>query len=97
MGEKRRTLAGFAGCEKEIEVEVPEGEPPIWGADAKLRVVGTAVPRLDGTDKATGRARYTVDARPEGMLHGRMLRAPAAGGKVVSVDVSAAEKAPGVK
>lgn len=97
MAEKRKTLAGFEGNTREMEVEVPEGEPAIWGADAKLRVVGTAIPRLDGTAKATGRAVYTADVRLPGMLHGRMLRAAAAGGRLKSLDLAAAEKAPGVK
>jgi xanthine dehydrogenase YagR molybdenum-binding subunit len=94
---KRKTRAGFAGNEKEIEVDVPDDEPAIWGADAKLRTVGTAVPRVDGLVKAAGRAEYTADVNLPGMLHGRMLRAAAPGGKVVSLDVSAVEKAPGVK
>ena len=73
---KRKTKVGFEGHVREIEVDVPEGEPEIWGADAKLRVVGTAIPRLDGIPKATGRAAYAADTTFPGMLHGRMLRAP---------------------
>ena len=96
MVEKRKTQVGFAGETREIEVTVPDGEPEIWGADAKLRVVGTSVPRVDGPAKATGRAQYTTDVRLPGMLHARMLRTPSPGGRVKSVDVSAAEKAPGV-
>jgi xanthine dehydrogenase YagR molybdenum-binding subunit len=94
---KRKTLVGFAGATREIEIDVPDGEPEVWGADAKLRVVGTAVPRVDGIPKATGRAEYTADVNLPGMLHGRMLRAPSAGGTLLSLDLSAAEKAPGVK
>ena len=94
---KRRTLAGFRGAEKEIEIDVPDDEPAVWGADAKLRVVGTDVPRLDGVLKASGRAEYTADVSLPGMLHGRMLRAASPGGTLRAVDCSAAEKAPGVK
>lgn len=94
---KRKTLAGFKGNTREMEVEVPDGEPEIWGADADLRVVGAAVPRVDGVAKATGRAVYTADVRLPGMLHGRMLRAPAAGGTLKALDLSAAEIAPGVR
>jgi len=94
---KRKTLVGFEGATREIEIEVPDGEPEVWGADARLRVVGGAVPRVDGFPKATGRAEYTADVAPPGMLHGRMLRAPSAGGTLLSLDLSAAAKAPGVK
>ncbi len=94
---KRKTQAGFPGGTKEIEVDVPDDEPAIWGADAKLRVVGTAVPRVDGIVKATGRAAYTADVNLPGMLHGRMLRAAAPGGKLTGLDLAAVEKAPGVK
>jgi len=94
---RRRTLVGFEGATREIEIDVPDGEPEVWGADARLRVVGTAVPRVDGLPKATGRAAYTADVALPGMLHGRMLRAPSAGGTLRSLDLSAAEKAPGVK
>ena len=44
---KRKTLGGFEGSTREIEVEVPDGEPEIWGADAKLRVVGTGQVQQD--------------------------------------------------
>lgn len=96
MAETRKTKVGFAGESREIEVEVPDGEPAIWGLDAKLSVVGTRVPRVDGPAKATGRAVYTADARPDGMLHARLLRAPSPGGKLVTLDVTAAAAAPGV-
>ncbi len=97
MPEKRKTLAGFEGNTREIEVTVPDGEPAIWGADAKLRVVGTRVPRVDGLAKATGAAVYTADVRLPGMLHARFLRAPCGGGRIASLDLAAAEKAPGVR
>ncbi len=63
----------------------------------KPALLGTSVKRLDGPDKVTGRARYTYDINRPGMLYGRMVRSPLAHARVVSVDLSAAEKAPGVK
>jgi xanthine dehydrogenase YagR molybdenum-binding subunit len=61
------------------------------------RLIGTAVPRLDGLAKASGKAKYPSDVHPEGMLHAVMLYSPYAHAKVVSIDLSAAEKMPGVK
>jgi xanthine dehydrogenase YagR molybdenum-binding subunit len=72
-------------------------------ADSKLAwptkptLLGTAVKRLDGPDKVTGRARYTYDINRPGMLYGKIVRSPHPHARVVSVDLSAAEKAPGVK
>ncbi|HET7071492.1 MAG TPA: molybdopterin cofactor-binding domain-containing protein [Nocardioides sp.] len=39
-------------------------------------VVGTDLPRLDLPDKVLGRPRFLADLRPEGLLHGRVLRPP---------------------
>ena len=61
------------------------------------RLIGTRIPRLDGLAKASGRAKYPSDIRPEGMLFGVMLYSPHAHAKVKSIDTSAAEKMPGVK
>jgi xanthine dehydrogenase YagR molybdenum-binding subunit len=60
-------------------------------------LLGTAVKRLDGPDKVTGRARYSYDINRPGMIHGRIVRSPYPHARVVSVDLTAAEKAPGVK
>ena len=66
-----------------------------WPADPT--VLGTRVKRLDGPDKVTGRAKYTFDiARPR-MLYARVVRSPYPCARVVSVDLSAAAKMPGVK
>lgn len=61
-----------------------------------MKVIGTAVPRVDGVDKVTGRAKYTGDMTVPGMLEGRFLRSPYAHARIVSIDTSAAEKIPGV-
>ncbi len=61
------------------------------------RLIGTRIPRLDGLAKASGRAKYPSDIRPEGLLFGVILWSPHAHAKVKSIDLSAAEKMPGVK
>ena len=66
--------------------------------DAQHRtLIGTRQSRLDGPVKVSGRAKYTYDQNPKGLLAGAILRCPHAHAKVVSVDTSAAEKIPGVK
>ena len=60
-------------------------------------MIGTRIPRLDGLAKASGKAKYPSDVRPEGTLFGVMLYSPHAHAKIKSIDTSAAEKMPGVK
>jgi len=60
-------------------------------------LIGTEIPRLDGLAKASGRAKYPSDTRPDGTLFAVMLYSPHAHAKVKSIDGSAAEKMPGVK
>src|SRR5262245_42249135 len=63
----------------------------------KRRLIGTKVQRLDGPIKATGKAKYSFDINRPGMLHGKILRSPHAHAKIKSIDVTPAEKMPGVK
>lgn len=62
----------------------------------KYKVLGTRPVRHDGVDKVTGRAVYGNDVFLPGMLHGKILRSPHAHARIKSIDVSAAEKLPGV-
>ncbi|MBI3412322.1 MAG: xanthine dehydrogenase family protein molybdopterin-binding subunit [Planctomycetes bacterium] len=61
------------------------------------RVIGTKVQRLDGPDKATGRARYSFDINLPGMLHARILRCPHAHARIKNIDSGAAEKTNGFR
>src|SRR5437667_300388 len=40
------------------------------------RLIGTQIPRVDGLAKASGRAKYPSDVRPEGTLFGVMVYSP---------------------
>ncbi|RUL87824.1 xanthine dehydrogenase family protein molybdopterin-binding subunit [Tautonia sociabilis] len=61
------------------------------------RVIGAAVPRLDGLAKASGRAKYPSDERPDGVLFAAILHSPHAHAKITKIDTSKAEAIPGVK
>lgn len=61
------------------------------------RIIGTKVRRLDGPDKALGRAKYTYDINRPGMLFGVMVRSPYAHCKIKSFDASEARKVKGFK
>ncbi len=59
--------------------------------------IGRRMGRVDGLAKSTGRARYTYDYNPKGLLYGAFVRCPYAHARVTSIDTSEVEKMPGVK
>jgi xanthine dehydrogenase YagR molybdenum-binding subunit len=64
---------------------------------ASRKVIGQRLKRLDGPAKSTGRARYSSDYNPKGLLFATYLHSPYAHAKVTSIDTSDAEKSAGVK
>jgi xanthine dehydrogenase YagR molybdenum-binding subunit len=88
---------GIKGISKDIEVTIPDGEPAPWALDAPLKLVGTAIPRVDAVLKVTGRAKYTYDQHPKGMLWGKMLHSPWGAATIKSLDTSKAKAMPGVR
>ncbi|MFI5274070.1 MAG: xanthine dehydrogenase family protein molybdopterin-binding subunit [Ktedonobacterales bacterium] len=77
---------------------VMEGdEPPVWGADAELAVVGKPHARVDGRERVSGAARYAYDMQPAGLLIAVGLRCPYAHTRLNHIDAAAAEAAPGVR
>jgi len=61
-----------------------------------LNVVGKTTPRMDGKEKVTGKAVYTVDIELPGMAHAKILRSPYAHARLARVDGRRAEALPGV-
>ncbi|QVK19883.1 molybdopterin-dependent oxidoreductase [Mycoplasmatota bacterium] len=59
-------------------------------------VVGKDIKKVDGIAKAKGVARYIGDIEFPGMLYAKILRSPHPHAKVLSVDISEAEKLDGV-
>ena len=58
--------------------------------------VGTPIKRVDGRDKASGRAKFTEDLCPRKALVAKVLHATIAHGFVREMDITEAEKVPGV-
>ena len=67
-----------------------------WPKRGTASLIGKPQDRIDGLAKATGAAKYTYDVNPEKMLLARALGCPHAHCKIKSIDLSAAEKVPGV-
>lgn len=96
MAERVTLRVGFADQLRDIEVQLPAGEPRPWDARSQLEVVGKPTPRVDGALKVTGAAKYTHDVQPPGALHAAVLRSPHACAVVEAIDVEPAKAQPGV-
>ncbi len=59
-------------------------------------IVGKSVPRKDAFDKVAGRAKYTDDLCEKDALVAKIVHSTIANGLVTKVDISEAEKIPGV-
>jgi len=55
------------------------------------------VRRVDGYEKATGQAKYTLDVELPGMLYGRFLTSPFPNATIISMDTAKTEAFPGVR
>lgn len=58
--------------------------------------IGAPLPRVDGRAKVTGSARYAAEFPAAGLVHGAVVNAPIARGKIIAIDASAAQALPGV-
>ena len=65
--------------------------------DDNLNVIGKGIQRQDMPGHVTGRSRYFDDHAFEGLLHLKVVRSPHHHARIRSIDVGAAERAPGVK
>src|SRR5439155_15372867 len=63
---------------------------------AQWTVLGKPVPSLDTVELMTGRFEFVHNVHVPGMLHGRVVRPPAAGAAVASVDETSIRQIPGV-
>jgi nicotinate dehydrogenase subunit B len=64
---------------------------------AQFKVIGQSHVRHDGEAKVTGKAHYAADIRVPGMLYAKILRPPAHGATLKSVDVAPAKAVSGAQ
>ena len=62
----------------------------------QFKIMQRSIPRVDIPAKVTGGEAYVQDMRPAGMVHGRVVRQPSYGAKLLSVDDRSVESMPGV-
>jgi xanthine dehydrogenase YagR molybdenum-binding subunit len=64
--------------------------------DASDGALGGRLSRMDGPAKITGSATYALENQVEGVVHAVTVQSTIAAGKIIAIDTSAAEAAPGV-
>ncbi len=72
-------------------------DQPALKKPAEFKVIGKSHVHRDGHDKVTGKAQYAADIRVPGMLYARILRPPAHGARLKSVDTALCKQLPGVQ
>jgi len=71
-----------------------EQEPQIKTV-GQYNLIGKPINRIDAVDKVTGKARYAGDIRVPGMVYAKVLRPPAHGATLKSLDSSEVDKMEG--
>jgi nicotinate dehydrogenase subunit B len=84
-------LVGGKRIEKRLQAK------PALKGPGDFKVMGRALPPGDGRDKVTGKAVFAGDVRLPGLVHGRVLRPPSHGARLVKVDLTAARAYPGAR
>jgi isoquinoline 1-oxidoreductase subunit beta len=82
-------LAQGAELPKTFEQAAPSAEA--LTAVSNWKTMGTSVARPNARDLVTGTHRYPSDIQRPGMLHGKVLRPPSYGAKLISIDLAPAK------
>ena len=90
---KRVTYAELVAGKK---FNLPLDERAVRKPASEWKVLGTSLPRVDMPSMATGQFEFVHNIRVPGMLHGVVVRPPAVGATLVSVDESSIRDLPGV-
>ncbi|OGD22960.1 MAG: hypothetical protein A2W03_06220 [Candidatus Aminicenantes bacterium RBG_16_63_16] len=94
---KRSQKVTYAQLAKGQKIVRRLGKEKVLEKPSDFTIVGSPVARRDAADKVTGKARYAGDVREPGMLYARLLRPPAHGAKLISVDTSEAKAIEGAR
>jgi CO/xanthine dehydrogenase Mo-binding subunit len=90
---KRVSYAELVGGKKfslTLNTRAKRKNPSEW------TILGTSVPRIEIPAMATGEFEYVHNVRVPGMLHGQVVRPPAYGATLISVDENSVKDLPGI-
>ena len=80
----------------QIPTGIPTRTPEADVTVPTRTVIGQRVPKIEGTEKVTGKAQYGADTSRPNMLWARFLGSAHAHARIVSIDTAAARALPGV-
>lgn len=91
-----RVLSYGGLVEQARQVSLPDAKTVRLKARDEFTLIGKPLAHLDIPDKATGRARFGLDARPQGVVFAVVAQSPTVGGTLIDFDPSRALEIPGV-
>ncbi len=91
-------LGMFDAAMAVVQGEAPEEDfRNLSGSSLKKVLEEKGIPRIDGPEKVSGKAKYSSDIRLAGQLCAKFLNSPFDRARVVQVDLEAAKRVPGVR
>ena len=93
--ESNRSIGYGALTRGEEITKTIDDNAPLTPAE-QWHIAGTSVPKIGGRDFVTGKQTFVSDMKLPGMLHAKILRPPAFGAELASLDTQKAEALPGV-
>lgn len=95
VGPDGRTL-GYGDLVGRIDLHRPAAPPFPLKPPAEYAIVGRSLPRVDIPGKLTGAPGFVHDLRLPGMVHARVVRPEAYGGRLLDADTKTVAQMPGV-
>ncbi len=87
----------YALLTKGKKIVKPISEKPPVKTPSEFKIIGKPELRIDALVKVTGEAKYAGDIRLPGMLYAKILRPPAHGARLISLNTSALENIEGIE
>ena len=94
---KRRQKVSYAELTKGKKIERQLTGKVSLKKPSEFKFMGKSELRRDALEKVTGKAKYAGDIQLPGMLYARILRPPAHGATMVSIDLSALSEVEGIQ
>jgi isoquinoline 1-oxidoreductase beta subunit len=83
--------------ERASSIQAPDLEKVALKEPSQFRIIGTRVPSVDNHAIVSGKPMYGIDVTVPGMLYAVFEKCPVFAGKVVSANLDAIKKEPGVR
>jgi isoquinoline 1-oxidoreductase len=93
----RKSRVSYGRLTRGKRIDRHLSEPPAIKKPSEFKIMNRPVFRTDAQEKVTGRAKFAGDIQIPGMLYAKILRPPSHGARLMEVDLSGAERVPGIR